>query len=132
VGELGAALDSGSKPTVHSQQPPATERKEFRRLKLPVLRPVVSVRVGFPHNSRTVVIREEVHDLAHDIFQGAPVKTRRLDFQQAVREVLRLFRQRRPLSHRDIAEALRVDIGTARGACAELERRGLIKSDPSE
>src|SRR5438067_13804181 len=67
-------------------------------------------RVGF---ART--LREEVHDLAHDLLQDAPVETRRLDFEQAVEEVLQLCRERRLLSYDDIAGALRLDIGTVRG-----------------
>jgi hypothetical protein len=68
---------------------------------------------------------EEVHDFLQQGLQGAPVETRRLDYEQAVQEVLRLLRECRRLSHPDIAAALRLDIGTVRGACAELVRRGL-------
>jgi len=47
-----------------------------------------------------------------------------------VQEVLQLVRERRQLSHGDITEALRLDIGTVRGACDELARRGLIEQQP--
>lgn len=58
-----------------------------------------------------------------------PVEARQIPFEQALDEVHRLFRERGRLFYSDIAEALRLDVGTVMDACAELERRGLIEGD---
>ncbi len=57
----------------------------------------------------------------------SPLEARRLSLQQAMDEVLRLFREKKRLFYSDIMEALQLDLGTVVKACDELTRKGLIE-----
>jgi uncharacterized membrane protein len=60
--------------------------------------------------------------------EASPEPARDVPLEQAVEEILRLFRERRQhLYYSDIAETLRLDLATVVQACEELERRGLIE-----
>jgi dCTP deaminase len=59
----------------------------------------------------------------------APLEARAVPLDQAVGEILNLFRKRKRLFYSDIAEALRLDFATVVRACEHLQRKGLIEGD---
>lgn len=59
-------------------------------------------------------------------------KTRDVSLQQAMKEILDLFRKERSLFYSDIAEALHLDYQTVIKACSRLEKKGLIEGDMYE
>lgn len=57
------------------------------------------------------------------------VEARTIPIEEAKRDILKLFRERRRLFYSDLSEALRLDIATIIQACKELQRDGLIEED---
>jgi dCTP deaminase len=60
------------------------------------------------------------------------IKTRHVSLQQALKEILELFRKERRLFYSDIVEALHLDYQTVMKACDRLEKKGLIEGDMHE
>jgi len=56
-----------------------------------------------------------------------PLEARRLTLQQAMDEILRLFREKKRLFYSDIMEELQLDLATVVNACEVLTRKGLIE-----
>jgi dCTP deaminase len=72
---------------------------------------------------------EAVRQLAQSPPGGSTfVEARTLSPEEAVDEVLRLFRERKQLLYGDIIDALHIDLSTAIAAVEELEKRGIVES----
>jgi hypothetical protein len=62
--------------------------------------------------------------------ESAAIEARTVTDEEAIREILDLFKQRRQhLYYSDISEALNLDIDTVLRATEELQRRGLIENE---
>lgn len=64
--------------------------------------------------------------------QAAVSTTRTISFEEAMQEILELFKGSKDLFYSDIAESLQLDFATVIKACAELEKQGKIKGLPNE
>ena len=61
--------------------------------------------------------------------RGALLPARSITIEDAMKEILSLFREKRSLHYSDLADALNLDFATVIDACARLQEQGLIEGD---
>jgi len=82
--------------------------------------------------SAITALTQKIGEIMRGPKEAELAETRRVSLQQAMKEILDLFRKERKLFYSDIAEALHLDYQTIIKACGRLEKKGLIEGDMYE